>query len=68
MFKVDLLRNLGIENDGFEWEAEITAKILKSKFRFGEIGISYNPRSRLEGKKIGGKDFLKAILTLVKYR
>ena len=68
LFKSKLLKNFGIEGDGFEWEAEITAKVFRSKCRFGEIAISYKPRSREEGKKINSKDFFKAIFTLLRYR
>lgn len=52
----------------FDWEPEITAKILKKGLKIKEVPISYYPRSAEEGKKINYKDFFEAIWTLVKYR
>lgn len=52
----------------FDLEPEITAKILKKKFRIKEVPISYYSRDFLEGKKITWKDGLKAMYCLIKYR
>ena len=46
----------------------ITAKILKKGVRYKELPISYNARSNEEGKKIGWKDGVQAVYTLIKYR
>ena len=59
---------LKLESNRFDIEPEITAKILKAGFRIKEIPITTKPRSYKEGKKIGWKDGLFAILTLMKYR
>jgi glycosyltransferase involved in cell wall biosynthesis len=67
LFKADVIRNIQIEEDGFGIEPEITAKIAKQKCRVYEVGISYYGRSYDEGKKIGWKDGLKAILVIFKY-
>lgn len=67
-FKSEVLKNINIENNGFEWEPEITAKILKRGIKIAEVPISYYPRTYTEGKKINWKDGLKAIWTLIKYR
>lgn len=55
-------------SDGFEWEPEITAKILKAGIEIGEVPIRYFPRKVNEGKKIKPADGLKAFWTLFKYR
>lgn len=65
-FDAKLLKSIKINGNGFEWEPEITAKILKKGIEIREVPISYFPRK--QGKKIKYKDGLKAIWTLIKYR
>lgn len=67
-FKAYVIKNIDIESNRFDFEPEITAKILKQKVRFAELPITYNARSINEGKKINWKDGVQAILTLIKYR
>lgn len=67
-FKSDFLKNIKINSDRFDFEPEITAKVIKQKAEFREIPISYNGRGHDEGKKISWKDGLQAIFTLIKYR
>ena len=67
-FKADIIKNIDIKANRFDFEPEITAKILKKGVRFKELPISYNARKNKEGKKIGWKDGLHAIFTLIKYR
>jgi hypothetical protein len=57
-----------IKSNGFEVEPEITAKILKRGFHIWEVPITYRGRRSSEGKKIGWKDGLKAIVALIRYR
>ena len=53
----------------FDIEPEITAKVLKGRYRIVEVPISYVGRSRDEGKKISAwRDGLPALWTLVKFR
>ena len=67
-FRADFIKDIKIESDRFDFEPEITAKILKKKARFVEVPISYNARQETEGKKITWKDGVQAIFTLFKYR
>ena len=67
-FKKDVIKNIKIKSDRFNFEPEITAKVLKKKYILKEIPINYNGRGHQEGKKIGWKDGLQAIFTLIKYR
>ncbi len=60
-----IMQELDLQSNGFEIEAEITAKILKRKFHIIEIPIDYNPRTFSEGKKINWRDGLRGIITLV---
>lgn len=64
-----IMEQLSISSSGFEFEAEITAKILRRGFKIREIAIATNPRGYDEGKKIRTfRDGFKALITLIKYR
>ena len=52
----------------FGFEPEITAKISKMGIKVKEVPISYYPRTNEEGKKIGFKDGVRAIICIWKYR
>ncbi len=67
-FKKNILKDININEDRFEWEPEITAKISKKGIKIHEVSVSYNPRMKRQGKKLGWKDGFKAIWTLLKYR
>lgn len=68
VFKKEILKNMDLECKGFEFCPEVTAKIAKKGIKIYEVPVSYNPRSRKEGKKTKCKDGLKAIWTLIKYK
>lgn len=54
---------------GFEFEPEITAKLLKSGYKITEIPITTSPRGYSEGKKLKTfHDGFQAFLTIIKYR
>ena len=67
-FKREFIQGITIKSNRFDFEPEITAKIMKSKARLKEVPISYCGRGHDEGKKINWKDGIHAILTLIKYR
>jgi len=64
----NVLRKLNIESDGFEIEAEITAKILKNGYKIKEIPVKYKARSKEAGKKIKISDGLKNLFILLKVK
>lgn len=64
----DFVRNVDIKSERFDFEPEITAKILKKGLRIREVPISYRGRTHSEGKKITWKDGFHALFTLIKYR
>jgi len=68
VFSRRVLRGIEIESDGFEWEPEVTAKLLKKGVGIMEVPISYFPRGKAAGKKIRALDGAKAIWTLLKHR
>ena len=62
-----IFRSLNIASAGFGLEAEITAKVFKRKLRVIEVPISYERRSKSDGKKLRLKDGLFACYALFKY-
>lgn len=68
VFTRRLLAELDIQGEGFEWEPEVTAKILKRGVKIVEVPISYRPRPPAQGKKIRLRDGLMAIATLLRER
>jgi dolichol-phosphate mannosyltransferase len=68
LFPRSILAGMTLETTGFELDHEITAKVLASGYRIAEVPVSYFPRSRLEGKKIGLRDWFTARRTFARYR
>ena len=68
MFAREAIEGVNIRSDRFDFEPEITAKMLKKKIRIYEVPISYAGREYEEGKKITWRDGFRALYTLVKYR
>jgi len=67
VFKSEILKEIKIEENGFGFEAEITAKISRKNYKIYEVGISYYGRTYIEGKKITWIDGIKAIYCIIKY-
>ncbi len=63
-----ILKQIHIDSMRFDFEPEITAKLLKRGLKIYEVPISYQGRNFQEGKKITWKDAFSAIFTLLKYR
>lgn len=68
LFPSNLIKSISLKSNGFEIEAEMTAKILKRGEDIKEVPINYNPRKFKEGKKIRFKDGLLGLWTIIKYR
>lgn len=67
VFKSEIIKSINIEEKRFGFEPEITAKLAKKKVKLIEVPISYNPRRKDEGKKIGIKDGFRALYCIIKY-
>jgi len=67
VFKMEVLKDIKIEENRFGFEPEITAKIAKNGHRIYEVPISYSGRTYEEGKKINWKDGIKALWYILKY-
>jgi dolichol-phosphate mannosyltransferase len=68
LFPRELLPSLKLHTSGFELDHEITAKVLARGLRIVEVPVSYRPRSRAEGKKIGLKDWFIGARTFYRFR
>ena len=66
-FRREVIQSIAIEEDRFGFEPEVTAKVARAGCRVFELGISYNGRTYAEGKKIGWKDAVRAVVCIVKY-
>lgn len=67
-FKTEFIKDITIKSNRFDFEPEITAKVLKRKARLKEAPISYHGRTFEEGKKITMKDGIHAVIALIKFR
>lgn len=67
-FRTDVLLSLGLREDDFGVEAEITAKICRRKLRIYELPISYYGRTYAEGKQITWRDGFRALRILCRER
>jgi glycosyltransferase involved in cell wall biosynthesis len=63
-----VIQQLELRSRGFEFEPEITAKLLRRGHRILEVPITYVARDASEGKKIDWRHGWPALKTLVKYR
>lgn len=67
VFKREVLKKITIEEDRFGFEPEITAKVAKLRVALYEVSISYYGRTYEEGKKIGWRDGVRAVVCILKY-
>jgi glycosyltransferase involved in cell wall biosynthesis len=69
LFPKKAVNGMRINARGFEFEPEITAKLLKNGYKIKEVSITATPRGYDEGKKLNTvRDGLKALWSLFKYR
>jgi len=67
-FRRHVLDGIRLRCVGFDFEPELTAKLLRAGHRIVEVPIGYNPRRADEGKKIRWTDGIDAVFTLLKCR
>jgi glycosyltransferase involved in cell wall biosynthesis len=68
VMRTSVARSLGLTADRFDIEPEITARLLKAGHRIVELPVTFNPRSRAAGKKIGWRDGVAAVRVLLQHR
>ena len=68
LFRAEILKQVLFKEKRFGFEPEVTSKIARFPgIRIYEVGISYYGRTYEEGKKIGMKDAMRAIICLIRY-
>ncbi|MSR35152.1 MAG: glycosyltransferase family 2 protein [Gemmatimonadetes bacterium] len=67
MVRRDLLQSLPLSAHRFGIEPELTARLAQADARIYELPISYHGRSYAEGKKIGWRDGVSALWSILKY-
>jgi len=66
-FRTDLLKSIPIRSNRFGFEPEIVIKCAKRMLRIYDVPISYHGRTYEAGKKIGWKDGVKALATILRF-
>ena len=67
VFRREIVQSIDLKEPRFGFDPEITAKVARKNVRIYEVGISYYGRTYAEGKKIGWRDGVRAIYSIVKY-
>jgi glycosyltransferase involved in cell wall biosynthesis len=68
VFRKNVIEGMTIHAKRFDFEPELTVKILKKGYQIYEVPISYFGRKFNEGKKLTWRDGIVALWTLIKYR
>jgi glycosyltransferase involved in cell wall biosynthesis len=68
MYRASLVQGLRIQANGFDFEAEFTARLAQRGARFTEVPISFSGRTFEEGKKIRAFDAVRVMRELVRCR
>lgn len=67
-FRREIIQGIDLQCQRFEFCPEVTAKVMRTGEPILEVPVVYRARTFEEGKKIGYKDFIVAVQTLLKYR
>ncbi len=68
VWRAEIVKNIPIKSNRFNFEPEVTAKVRKRGIRIYEVPISYLGRRYYQGKKIKWVDGFSAVWALIKYR
>lgn len=68
LFSAEVFQGIDLKAKRFDFEPEITAKILRKGFPIYEVEIKTSPRTHKDGKKIKWQDGFAAVWALIKYR
>lgn len=66
MYRRTLIEGLHIRANGFDFEAEFTARLAQRGARFAEVPVSFHGRTFEEGKKIRAFDAVRVMRELVR--
>jgi glycosyltransferase involved in cell wall biosynthesis len=68
-FRREVIQKLNLVENRFGFEPEVTAKLARfhPKLRIYEVAVAYYGRTYEDGKKIGWKDGVRALIAILKY-
>ena len=66
MYRASLIKGLQIRANGFDFEAEFTARLAQHGARFAEVPVGFRGRTFEEGKKIRAFDAVRVMRELVR--
>ncbi len=66
MYRASFIRGIQIQANGFDFEAEFTARLAQRGARFAEVPVSFRGRTFEEGKKIRAFDAVRVMRELVR--
>jgi glycosyltransferase involved in cell wall biosynthesis len=67
MIRAPLLKSLVLTSDRFGFEPEVTARLAQARARIWEMPISYAGRTYAEGKKVGWRDGVAAVVHILRF-
>jgi glycosyltransferase involved in cell wall biosynthesis len=67
VFRAEVVASLTLREDRFGFEAEVTAKVARGRWRIYEVPIAYHGRTYAEGKKITWKDGIRGVWCTLRY-
>jgi glycosyltransferase involved in cell wall biosynthesis len=67
-FRRHALDGVALGADGFDFDPELTARLLQAGHTIHEIPVRYQPRTFQEGKKVRPRDGLRALWVLLRIR
>ncbi len=69
VFRAEDLKKITLRSNGFDYDWEISGKLVRLGCRIEEVPVSYKARSRAEGKKIRfWRDGSRVALAILRYR
>ncbi len=67
LVRAPLMKSLVLTSERFGFEPEVTARLAQAGARIWEMPISYDGRTYAEGKKIGWRDGVAAIIHILRF-
>ncbi len=66
MYRTSFVKGITIDANGFDFEAEFTARLAQRGARFAEVPVSFSGRTFEEGKKIRAFDAVRVMRELIR--
>lgn len=68
VFRPEVIEDMEFLCKGFEFDAELTSLILKKGEKISEVPITYNPRTKREGKKVHWTAGITCLFAIIRSR